>query len=266
MLLAGNYSDTVLAMDPKTLAPKELLHSQRYAAGAQEGAGVAAAGVTPMVFPWGGKDVLLVGGRDERLYLLDAASLGRFGSPHTPLARKTEPIVAPDTDFNGNGIWSTFSTYENETDKTRWVYASIHGQAAIKVPGSNASASNGSIVAFKVVDQGASLRCRRSGSPRDMISPEGDCDCEWPGVRAVDGRVGAHRNKKDGTPLHRSRAGEDGQRHAVLYILDGTTGQELFSGSDATSFAHSGIAIANGRVYFSTHDNTLFVYGLPQIR
>ena len=34
----------------------------------------------------------------------------------------------------------------------------------------------------------------------------------------------------------------------------------------ATTFASSGIAVANGHVYFTTHDNTLFAYGVPEER
>jgi hypothetical protein len=258
--LAGKYSDTVLAMDPKTLAPKDYFTPGGTLPALKKG--VAAAGVTPMVFQWGGKDVLLVGGRDGRLYLLDAAALG--GSDHhTPLA-KTEPIVAPDTDFSGNGIWGTFSTYEDEASKTRWVYAAVHGQAAIKAPGSNGAASNGSIVAFKVVDQGGKPSLQPQWVSRDMISPAGTGTANGL-VFALSTGESSRTAKKDGTPYTVAEM-EKMAKSAVLYILDGTTGQELFAGSDATTFAHSGIAIANGRVYFSTHDNTLFAYGLPEIR
>jgi hypothetical protein len=258
--LAGKYSDTVLAMDPKTLAPKDYFTPNGTLPALKKG--VAASGVTPMVFQWGGKDVLLAGGRDGRLYLLDTASLG--GSDHhTPLA-STEPIVAPDSDFNGNGIWGSFSTYEDEASKTRWVYAAIHGQATVKVAGSNGAATNGSIVAFKVVDQGGKPSLSPQWVSRDLISPTGSATANGL-VFALSTGESARTAKKDGTPYTVAEA-EKMAKNAVLYILDGATGQELFAGSDATSFAHSGIAVANGRVYFSTHDNTLFAYGLPQIR
>ena len=51
---------------------------------------------------------------------------------------------------------------------------------------------------------------------------------------------------------------------ATLYILDGATGKELFtSGNKATSYSPSGLAVANAQVYFSTHDNTVYAYGIP---
>jgi outer membrane protein assembly factor BamB len=52
---------------------------------------------------------------------------------------------------------------------------------------------------------------------------------------------------------------------AVLYALDAATGKELWSsGSQVASFTHNGaLSIANGRVYFTTYDNTLYCFGIP---
>jgi outer membrane protein assembly factor BamB len=53
--------------------------------------------------------------------------------------------------------------------------------------------------------------------------------------------------------------------HAILYALDAQTGKELWSsGASIGSFTHfAGMAVANGRVYFGTFDNTLYSFGLP---
>ena len=50
---------------------------------------------------------------------------------------------------------------------------------------------------------------------------------------------------------------------AILYALDGTTGAELYSsGTMAATFAHNtGLAVANKRIYFTTHDNTVYALG-----
>ena len=52
--------------------------------------------------------------------------------------------------------------------------------------------------------------------------------------------------------------------HATLYVLDGQTGEELYSsGEQITSFNHfSGLTVANGRVYIGTYDGTLYCFGL----
>ena len=52
--------------------------------------------------------------------------------------------------------------------------------------------------------------------------------------------------------------------HAVLYALDGETGDELWSSKDQiTSWNHfSGLSVANGRVYIGTFDGMLYCFGL----
>ena len=52
--------------------------------------------------------------------------------------------------------------------------------------------------------------------------------------------------------------------HTTLYVLDGQTGDELYSsGEQITSFNHfSGLTVVNGRVYLGTYDGTLYCFGL----
>jgi len=55
-------------------------------------------------------------------------------------------------------------------------------------------------------------------------------------------------------------------RRATLYILDAATGKPLFTSGDAVTGAanpDTGLAVANGRVYFSTIDNTVYSFGIP---
>jgi outer membrane protein assembly factor BamB len=53
---------------------------------------------------------------------------------------------------------------------------------------------------------------------------------------------------------------------ATLHILDAATGKKLFTSDDAVgapAAQDTGLAVANGRVYFSTTDNTLYSFGIP---
>jgi outer membrane protein assembly factor BamB len=55
-------------------------------------------------------------------------------------------------------------------------------------------------------------------------------------------------------------------RRATLYILDAETGKPLFTSGDAVTGSanpETGLAVANGRVYFSTIDNTVYSFGIP---
>lgn len=257
--VAETYKDTVLALDPKTLAVKDYFTPEESVPAPKPE--VESPGVTPMIFSWKEKELVVAGGRDGRLYLLDAASLG--GSDHhTPLSR-TEPLVATDDAFSGNGIWNTFATWEDEgPSKTRWIYAAVRGPVTMKFAQSNGATATGAIVAFKVEDQDGKPALVPQWVSRDMISPAGPATANGLLYALSSGEL-PRTAKKDGTPYTVAEV-EKMSRHAVLYVLDATTGQELFSSGDAaTSFSHSGIAFANSRVYFTTHDNTLFAYGIP---
>jgi outer membrane protein assembly factor BamB len=50
---------------------------------------------------------------------------------------------------------------------------------------------------------------------------------------------------------------------AVLYVLDARTGKELYVGDKATAYSSGGLAVANSQIYFTTHDGTLYAYGIP---
>jgi hypothetical protein len=251
--VAGTYSDTVLALDPKTLAVQDYFTPSGTLPALKKG--IVSTGVTPVTFMSGTTEVVVAGGRDGRLYVLDAASLGG-ADHHTPLS-KTAVIVAPDAEA-GNGIFGNFSTFvDTANGDTRWLFAAIHGPVA--------GAATGSIVAFKVEDKGGKPTLTQQWVSSDLISPAAPVTANGL-VFALSTGESPRVARKDGAPLTAAEI-EKASKPAVLHILDAATGKDLYtSGTAATTFAHSGLALANGRVYFSTHDNTLFAYGVPMIR
>ena len=59
---------------------------------------------------------------------------------------------------------------------------------------------------------------------------------------------------------------EAARRRATLHILDAATGKPLFTSGDGvtgTANPETALAVANGRVYFSTVDNTVYCFGIP---
>jgi outer membrane protein assembly factor BamB len=257
--VAGTYSDTVIALDPKELTMKDYFTPGGSRPPLKKG--IEAPGVTPVVFPWNGKAVVVTGGRDGRLYVLASASLGG-ADHHTPLSQ-TEPVVAPDTQYAGNGIWGAFATWEDDAhNNERWLYASIRGPASVSFPTTNGSSALGAIVAFKVEDRGGKPELSPQWISREMLSPTPPAIANGM-VFALSTGLSPRIAKADGSPYTLADFGRMA-KPAALYVLDGATGRELFtSGNAATTYAHSGVAVANGRVYFSTHDNTLYVYGIP---
>ena len=256
--VAGTYSDTVLAMEPKSLVVKDYFTPAGSRPALKKG--VASAGTTPLIFTWNDKEVVVVAGRDGRLYLLDSNSLGG-ADHHTPLAQ-SDVIVTPDSQYSGAGIWGSMATFEDAANgNTRWIYASIRGSAATEFPASYGTAASGAVVAFKLQDRGGQPSLLPQWISREMLSPASPATANGL-VFALSTGESPRVAKADGTPYTASEM-EKMAKAATLYILDGATGKELFSsGNAATSFAHSGLAVANGRVYFSTHDNTLYAYGV----
>jgi outer membrane protein assembly factor BamB len=50
---------------------------------------------------------------------------------------------------------------------------------------------------------------------------------------------------------------------AILYVMDAGTGKELYVGDKAKAYSTGGLAVANAQIYFTTHDGTLYAYGIP---
>jgi len=238
--VAGKYSNTVVALGSKDLSVKDYFTPSGAAAAVKKGAEVP--GATPAVFQWDGKDVIVAGGTSGRIYLLDSASLG--GSDHhTPLA-ESEVFAAAD---GTNGIWNGFATWDDPAGNTRWIYASISGASPLKFPASNGAAADGSIVAFKVEDNGGKPKLTPAWISRDMISPAA------PAV--TNGLVFALSTGQGKSP-----------KNAVLYALDSSTGKDIWSsGQTATSYATGGLAVNTSIVLFATHDSQIHAYGIPII-
>jgi outer membrane protein assembly factor BamB len=218
--------------------------------------------VTPGVFQWEGKDVILAGGQDGRLYLLDSASLGG-ADHHTPLYR-SEAIA--DT-REGCGLRGTFATWQDPESKTRWVYVSFWGRAnaAVDFPVTNGPVRNGGIAAFKVENRDGKPALVPAWIARDMITPAAPVVANGL-VFALSTGQPALSVREDGVPYSTLELSKMAKR-ATLYALDSSTGKELFSsGNVATSYSYTGgLAVANGVIYFATHDNAVYVYGFPMI-
>lgn len=255
---AGKYNDTVLALTANDLQVRDYFTpSETLPTLAKD---TAPQGVTPAVFQWKAKEVVVAGGRDGRLYLLDSASLGG-ADHHTPLYR-SEPVASTDA---GCGIRGAFATWEDANTKTRWVYASLWGpaKAGAKFPVTNGAAPNGAIAAFKVEDRDGKPALVLAWVSRDLIAPAAPIAANGL-VFALSTGQPARLVRDHGIPYSTQEFDKMADT-AMLYALDSATGKELFSsGKVASSFSYgSGLAVANGHIYFTTHDNAVYAYGFP---
>jgi outer membrane protein assembly factor BamB len=129
----------------------------------------------------------------------------------------------------GGPLRSAFASWEDPDTGARWIYASLPN----------------AIAAFTLE--------QRDGRP--VLSPG------W-----VSSEVVAPAAPVVANGLVFGLSTGNASRRATLYILDAATGKPLFTSGDAVTSAanpETGLAVANGRVYFSTIDNTVYSFGIP---
>ena len=221
--------------------------------------------VTPAVFEYKGRELMVDAGKECVIYLMDLESIG--GDDHrTPLYRS--PLVCnEEVNFASAGVWGAMASW-TDTDGTVWVLAPIWGpkhsrfHAAIE----HGEVTEGAIVAFTVAEtEDGSLWLEPAWVSRDMNRAE-------PPVIA-NGIVFAYGNGEDThqamPDVGLTNTAEEriaGSTNAVLYALDARTGKELWSSGDQiASWNHwGGISIANGRVYIGTFDGYLYAFGIER--
>jgi outer membrane protein assembly factor BamB len=193
----------------------------------------------PVVFDYAGRDFVATAGSDGRIYLLDPASIG--GDDHKTALHQTVRIASE----NG-GIWGGLSTWQ-DADGTRWLAAPIWGPVSeeLKPLATNGPTPHGAIVAFKVQEQSGAMVLTPTWVSRDLNSPV-------PPVITA------------GVVFALSTGGGQTNERAILYALDGITGKELYATGDQVGAPGSltGLTVANGRVYFTTIDGTLYAFGI----
>jgi outer membrane protein assembly factor BamB len=218
--------------------------------------------VTPAIFNYQDRELMITGSKECRVYLLDTKLAG--GENHqTPLYR-TPLLCNEEADFQSAGIWGSMASWE-DSKGTRWALTPFWGPVHpdFKPPISYGPVTHGAVVAFKV--EGA------SGKPQlTPVWMSRDMDQAEPPVIA-NGVVFAYGSGENTRQAYADRGLHDysperikNSTHAVLYALDGETGKELYSSGDQIkSFNHfTGLSVANGRVYITTYDSVLYCFGL----
>jgi outer membrane protein assembly factor BamB len=220
--------------------------------------------VTPAIFNFKGKELMVDASKECRMYLMDTDSIG--GDDHrTPLYR-TPLICNEDVNFASAGIWGSLASWE-DAKGTRWVLTPIWGpkHSKFKAPIENGPVKDGAILAFKMEEKGGKPVLTPAWISRDMNRAE-------PPVIA-NGVVFAYGNGEDTDQAYPDVGLDDvasrripGSTKAILYALDAQTGKELWnSGNDIQKWNHfSGLSVANGRVYIGTFDNVLYCYGIKK--
>jgi outer membrane protein assembly factor BamB len=216
--------------------------------------------VTPVVFPYKGRDVIVGSGKEGRYFLLDSKSLG--GADHLSPLFRSELISNKNANFQTEGTWGSLASWE-EKNGTRWVLGTTGGEAAVKFPKTYGPTSNGGIVAFKLKEKNGKAELVPAWLSRDMISSKPPVVVNRVVFVLASGEFTGQSNDAVGGLFS---AAERIQRSAPakLYALDAVTGKELYSsGEQVTSFLHqAGLSVADDKVIFGTFDGTIYCFGL----
>jgi outer membrane protein assembly factor BamB len=258
---AGKYSDSFLALSPDTLKLRDYYtpSNQQWITRKDLDMG----NITPVVFPYKGRELIVGAGKEGTLFMLDAKSLG--GETHRKPLYRSQLLTNEDVDFAGRGFWGAFATWQ-DPQGTRWVYAPAWGPVHSKAPAfaaSNGPTPNGSIMAFKVEDKDGQPVLTPAWISRDMNVPEPPVVADGVVFAVSSGEF--VRQAKDSGALYTSKErAENAVGNATLYAFDAQTGKELYSSSKTMpSFSHfGGLAVSNGHIYVSTHDSTLYSFGV----
>ena len=193
--------------------------------------------LAPVAFTYQQRELLAAPGKGGSLVLLDRKSLG--GSDHrTPLFQTPGISKAKNKDWGGMTNWQ-------DGNGTSWLLASVPGPLAAetKFETNSGEAPHGSIVALKVTEQDGKMALVPAWSSRDLVNPA-------PPVVA------------NGIVIVLSQG--DRKTPAKLYVLDAETGKELYaSGPEITTYAQmSGVSVGDSHAFFTTHDGTLYCFGI----
>jgi len=216
--------------------------------------------VTPVVFPWKGRDVLVGSGKEGRYFVMDSKSMG--GADHeTPLYRS--PLYSnTNVNFQTEGTWGSLASWEAKNG-TRWVLGPTGGETAVKFARSYGPTPHGGIIGLKLVDKDGKTDLETAWRSADMVTAEPPVVANGVVFVLAGGEFTGQANDDMGGLF----SAKERIAHSVpakLFALDATTGKELFSSGDqVTSFLHqAGPSVVNGKVMFGTFDGTVYCFGL----
>lgn len=258
------YSESLIGVTPKDLQLKDYYSPPNSAFMWKRDLDMQ---VTPAVFKYKDRELVVTSSKECRVFLLDSKSLG--GEDHRTALFRTPLVCNEEVNFAAAGVWGALASWQDASG-TRWVvvpfWGPVHPQ--FKVPMSYGPVTTGAVVAFKVEDKDGKTVLTPAWLSRNM-------DMAEPPVVAngIVFAYGSGESNVQVTPEQGLSANSSAQRikastHTTLYAFDGQTGKELWSSGDTIkSFAHfTGLSVANGRVYIGTYDSTLYSFGLPEAK
>jgi len=219
--------------------------------------------------------LIVGGGKESVVYLLDADSLG--DKDHHSALYLSPQLGNEAKVLEEKGIWGAPALWKDEEGQP-WIYVTLWGETAKalgKTVRSNGDAPHGSVIAFRVeMDNGGKPFLKLAWISPDMNLP--DAPALANGVLFV---VATGENPRQDKQLGKTNFKSEqewkqnllttdergaGTHPAVLMALDAKTGTPLYQSGDAMkTWNHfGGLAIDDGKIYSVDHSSTLYCFGL----
>jgi outer membrane protein assembly factor BamB len=273
---SGIYGDMVLAVRPHAWGLSDSFTPTHwkylYARDLDFGSG----GV--LLFGMDKRNILATASKESVIYLLDADNLG--GVDHVTSLYQSPRLGNDSQDFQAQGTWGSLATALNEKGE-RWLYTPMWGapaKAGPVFPMTNGAATNGSIMAFKVVDEGGKpslqpewisrdlniasspvvangvvyvLQTAESAIqvPKDIFNPDGSRKPGWTPDQGVNNRIMIPHSTM------------------TLFAFDADTGKELWSSGktmDGNTVHFTQPVVALGKLFAVDHAGHVWAFGLKR--
>jgi outer membrane protein assembly factor BamB len=252
-------ADSVIALSPQDLKRTDYFTPRNRSWMTKKDLDMGSIG--PTIFNFNNWELAAASGKEGVIFLLDTKSLG--GPDHgAPLYRS--PLFAnEEVNFAGKGFWGAFSTWEDAA-ATRWLYAPAWGPptSTTKFALQHGETPDGSVMAFKVELQAGKPVLTPAWNSLNMSVPTPVIIANGVVFALSDGDSPVQFGSSGNLLSVEDRKAKAG--HAIVYALDASTGDVLFSSADKIrGFSHfSAPAVGGGRVYVGTEDGMLYAFGL----
>jgi hypothetical protein len=254
----GRFGNSVLVFGLKTMQLLDSFTPSNLAFLNTKDLDLGSAG--PVLFPFDKWQLAAVSSKESVIYLLDANSLG--GADHRTPLYQSPRYGNDELQLWGRGVWGAMATSQDAAGK-RWLYVPMWGPPSKQGPPfqyRNGPVEKGSVMAFQLGIENDKPALIPVWTSRDMHVPDPPLFAN--GVVFV---VATGENTRQGgyfPPEVRAKP----VGHVIFYALDAETGKELYSSGDMIdTWTHfGGLALAKGRVYFTTWDAKVYSFGLKQ--
>jgi outer membrane protein assembly factor BamB len=252
------YPNTIVAVDGTTLQLKDYFTPSNHRWIAQKDLDMG--NTSPVVFPYGRKELVAASGKEGVIWLLDTQAMG--GADHSTPLYASELLANAGASYYGHGFWGALATREDKKHR-RWLYAPAWGPPSqqTKFRITHGDAPSGSVMAFQVTGPDTKPVLTPAWRSIDMAVPEPVAIVNDVIFALSDGD-NVNQNDAAGRLLTSGARSGSPNGHAILYALDAESGEVLYSsGTTIPGFAHfGGVAVADGQVFVGTWDNVVYAF------